>query len=100
VCSLSPNIGWSGLVLNTFSVRPCNHQYCNVCIKRLEAQSGAGAPKEWKCPICSTTISRVAGFSAPMNLPGEEAFKVDVPVTMLKINDGRVAFDSIVEMRM
>jgi len=35
-----------------------------------------------------------------MNLPGEEAFKVDVTVTMLKINDGRVAFDSIVKMRM
>lgn len=35
-----------------------------------------------------------------MNLPGEEAFKVDVPVVMLKIDDGSVAFDSIVKMRM
>jgi len=31
----------------------------------------------------------VAGFSAPTNLPGEEAYKVDVPAVMLKIDDGR-----------
>jgi hypothetical protein len=35
-----------------------------------------------------------------MNLPGEEAYKVDIPVVMLKIDDGRVAFNSIAEMRM
>ena len=90
-----------GLVLtDTFSIRPCNHQFCNVCIKHLETQSGVESVREWKCPTCSTNVYHVAGFSAPMNLPGEEAFNVDVQVTMLKVNDGRVAFDSVVKMRM
>jgi hypothetical protein len=95
------NIGRIGLVLTNISrVRPCNHQLCNVCIKVLEAQPGIRPAGKWKCPTCSTDVSRVAGFSAPMNLPGEEAFKVDVPVVMLKIDDGRVVFDSIIKMRM
>jgi hypothetical protein len=90
-----------GLVLrDNSSVRPCNHQFCNLCIKQLQSQRGIGSTSEWKCPTCLTRVSHVAGFSAPMNLPREEAFKVDVPVVMLKIDDGRVAFDSIVKMRM
>jgi len=32
--------------------------------------------------------------------PRRRAYKVDVPVMMLKIDDGRVAFDSIFKMRM
>jgi hypothetical protein len=95
------NIGRIGIVLTDISrVRLCNHQFCNVCIKVLEAQPGVRHTGKWKCPTCSTNVSRAAGFSALMNLPGEGAFKVDVPVVMLKINDGRVGFDSIAKMRM
>ncbi len=35
-----------------------------------------------------------------MNLPGEETFKVDVPVVMLEVEDGRTAFQSVMEMRL
>lgn len=55
---------------------------------------------EQRCPLCSSGITRVAGFSAPMNLPGEETFKVDVPVVMLEVEDGRTAFQSVMEMRL
>jgi hypothetical protein len=34
-----------------------------------------------------------------MNLPGEEAFKVDVPVVLLKVEDGRTRFESVLKMR-
>lgn len=57
-------------------------------------------PEQRLCPLCSTSISRVAGFSAPMNLPGEETFKVDVPVVMYEAQDGRAAFESVVKMRL
>lgn len=49
----------------------------------------------WQWPKCKSNVSRVAGFSAPMNLPGEESLRVNVPVSMLKVEDGRVAFRSI-----
>lgn len=35
-----------------------------------------------------------------MNLPGEETFKVDVPVVMLDVEDGRTTFQSVMEMRL
>jgi hypothetical protein len=34
-----------------------------------------------------------------MNLPGEEALKVKVPVHVLKVEDGRVQFKSIHKTR-
>ncbi len=59
--------------------------------------TSAEAPsrKKWVCPECKTAVTYVAGFSAPMNLPGEESIKKRVPVHVLAINDGRVAFRSI-----
>jgi hypothetical protein len=80
------------------SVRPCDHQFCNVCIKKLEtdaAGDGLAAPKDWKCPTCKEPVAHVAGFSAPMNLPGEEPLKVKVPVHVLKVEDGRLRFRSV-----
>ena len=58
-------------------------------------------PGQWSCPAegCGTAIVRVAGFAAPMNLPGEEAFKVDVPVVVLEVGDGRMRFKSIRKTR-
>ncbi|KAF8540479.1 hypothetical protein BDD12DRAFT_804492 [Trichophaea hybrida] len=78
-------------------VRPCNHQFCFSCVKQVEVQTG----QKWRCPAagCGAEIVRVAGFSAPMNLPGEEAFKVDVPVVLLKVEDGRTRFQSVSKMR-
>ncbi|KAI4629184.1 uncharacterized protein J4E87_003445 [Alternaria ethzedia] len=38
-------------------------------------------------------------FSAPMNLPGEEPLRVKVPVNVLKIEDGRVRFESVQRSR-
>ncbi|ERF75222.1 hypothetical protein EPUS_00014 [Endocarpon pusillum Z07020] len=89
-------------------IRPCDHQFCNVCIRRLDTNSNNG-PQErisssssseqqirrWRCPTCGSDVSHVAGFSAPMNLPGEEALRVKVPVHVLKVEDGRVKFKSI-----
>jgi hypothetical protein len=83
--------------LNLDSVRPCDHQFCNICIKKIEGAPELASQKNpnWKCPFCGSNVSHVAGFSAPMNLPGEEALKVKVPVHVLKIEDGRVRFKSI-----
>ncbi|KAL4997886.1 hypothetical protein BDV10DRAFT_201560 [Aspergillus recurvatus] len=81
-------------------IRPCNHQFCHMCVKAA-ASSGKNTHDEQKrCPLCAAAVSHVAGFSAPMNLPGEETFKVDVPVVMLEVQDGRVAFDSMAKMRL
>jgi hypothetical protein len=87
--------------INLDSVRPCDHQFCNVCIKKIEDEHGVSSQqvKKWKCPKCDGDVSHVAGFSAPMNLPGEEALKVKVPVHVLKIEDGRVKFKSIHKTR-
>lgn len=52
-----------------------------------------------KCPICQAVVVHVAGFSAPMNLPGEEPVKMRVPVQVLEVRDGRMAFKSIVKSR-
>ena len=52
-----------------------------------------------RCPRCNETISRVAGFAAPMNLPGEELIRSKMPVRVLKIDDGRVKFRSIRQTR-
>ncbi|XP_014558657.1 hypothetical protein COCVIDRAFT_24905 [Bipolaris victoriae FI3] len=81
-------------------VRPCNHQFCNICIKAIEEGSATEPDSQqttpWKCPTCSTPISRVAGFSAPMNLPGEEPMlRTKVPVNVLKVEDGRARFTSV-----
>lgn len=65
-------------------------------MNREKVNSGG---KGWQCPQCHQSISHVAGFSAPMNLPGEEAMKVKVPVHVMKVEDGRVAFQSIQKMR-
>ncbi|KAI4932414.1 hypothetical protein J4E85_002812 [Alternaria conjuncta] len=73
-------------------IRPCDHQFCNICIKRIEQNSDEtsdAAHRNWKCPTCDSAVSHVAGFSAPMNLPGEEPLRVKVPVNVLKIEDGR-----------
>ncbi|KAF8248968.1 hypothetical protein K440DRAFT_660501 [Wilcoxina mikolae CBS 423.85] len=66
-------------------------------VHSVESQTG----QRWRCPAasCEAEIVRVAGFSAPMNLPGEEAFKVDVPVVLLKVEDGRTRFQSVSKMR-
>ena len=57
--------------------------------------------QQWLCPTegCGAAIARVAGFAAPMNLPGEEAFKVDVPVVILEVEDGRTRFKNIMKAR-
>ncbi len=85
------------------SIRPCNHQFCNVCIKQLEREGEQDASLaqrgNWKCPTCDANVARVAGFSAPMNLPGEEPMRIKVPVNVLKINDGRVRLSSIQKTR-
>ncbi|BCS18370.1 RING finger protein [Aspergillus puulaauensis] len=81
-------------------VRPCNHQFCHVCIKAIASPRANTSSNEQRCPLCSANIAHVAGFSAPMNLPGEETFKVDVPVVMLEVDDGRTAFQSVMEMRL
>lgn len=71
-----------------------------MCVKAV-APPGKGSHGEQKhCPVCAAVVSHVAGFSAPMNLPGEETFKVDVPVAMLEVQDGRVVFESVVKMRL
>jgi hypothetical protein len=82
---------------NLDSLRPCDHQFCNVCVKKLDGgqEISSHQVKRWQCPTCSCNVSHIAGFSAPMNLPGEEALKVKVPVHVLKIEDGRVQFRSI-----
>ncbi|KAL2867674.1 uncharacterized protein BJX67DRAFT_352058 [Aspergillus lucknowensis] len=83
-------------------IRPCNHQFCHMCIKAVASPGTSTQPgrEGRRCPICSTGIYHIAGFSAPMNLPGEETFKVNVPVIMLEVEDGRAAFESVVEMRL
>ncbi|KAF2690881.1 hypothetical protein K458DRAFT_355197 [Lentithecium fluviatile CBS 122367] len=83
-------------------IRPCDHQFCNVCIKKLEKEGEPDpilARKDWKCPQCGQGVSHVAGFSAPMNLPGEEPLKMKVPVHVMEINDGRVGFRSVQKTR-
>ncbi|KIY04093.1 uncharacterized protein Z520_00785 [Fonsecaea multimorphosa CBS 102226] len=89
-------------------VRPCDHQFCNVCVREVDPTSsitGSFASVEpwsgdkWFCPTCKAAVSYVAGFSAPMNLPGEESVKVRLPVHVLEIKDGRVAFKSIRQFR-
>ena len=50
---------------------------------------------EYSCPECGTGVLHVAGFAAPMNLPGEDSYDVDIPVSLLNVDDGRVQFKSI-----
>jgi hypothetical protein len=40
-----------------------------------------------------------AGFSAPINLPGEEPSRIKVPVDVLRIEDGRLRFRSMQKTR-
>ncbi|EUC44956.1 hypothetical protein COCMIDRAFT_26816 [Bipolaris oryzae ATCC 44560] len=85
-------------------VRPCAHQFCNICIKAIEEGSATEPDSQqagpWKCPTCSTPVSHVAGFSAPMNLPGEELMLcTKVPVNVLKVEDGRARFTSVLMSR-
>ncbi|KAK7700191.1 hypothetical protein SLS57_012189 [Botryosphaeria dothidea] len=49
--------------------------------------------KPGKCCTCT-------GFSAPMNLPGEETYKVNVPVVMLEVKDGVTISSAMEEMRL
>lgn len=80
------------------SIRPCEHQFCNVCIRKLEnIEAHIGQEQgDWRCPRCDREVQHVAGFSAPMNLPGEERLKVKVPVRVLKATeDGRPEFQSM-----
>jgi Zinc finger, C3HC4 type (RING finger) len=93
---------WTDLLIPN-SIRPCNHQLCNVCVRELDQSSGGSTEpdrKNWKCPSCQAPVSYVAGFSAPMNLPGEEALKVRVPVNVLEVKDGRVRFKSVQTTRL
>ncbi|EFR05201.1 integral membrane protein [Nannizzia gypsea CBS 118893] len=82
-------------------IRPCDHQFCNICIKKLEISRSSGDEGDscWKCPRCGCDVAHVAGFAAPMNLPGEESLKAKVPVHVLKVEDGRAQFQSIRRMR-
>ncbi|KAI4919452.1 hypothetical protein J4E90_001586 [Alternaria incomplexa] len=83
-------------------IRPCDHQFCNICIKRIEQNSDEdvnSARRNWKCPTCDSVVSHVAGFSAPMNLPSEEPLRIKVPVNVLKIEDGRIRFTSVQRSR-
>ncbi|OQU97521.1 hypothetical protein CLAIMM_03446 isoform 2 [Cladophialophora immunda] len=97
-----------GIRLCDCVVRPCDHQFCNVCVREIDPSSITGAftsvePQsrdKWFCPTCKTAVSYVAGFSAPMNLPGEDSVKVRVPVNVLEVKDGRVAFKSIQRSRL
>ena len=58
-----------------------------------------GQQRRYPAGGCGAAIVRVAGFAAPMNLPGEEAFKVDVPLVVLEVEDGRMQFESIRKTR-
>lgn len=70
-----------------------------MCIRDIKpAKEGAGS-SGIRCPRCNEAISRVAGFSTPMNLPGEESIRTKMPVRILKIDDGRVKFQSIRQTR-
>lgn len=90
----------AGMLTKTvFRVRPCGHLFCNICIKVLENSTHDNGERDWKCPTCQVAISHVAGFSAPMNLPGEETVRERVPVRVLKIEDGRVTLKSIQKTR-
>jgi hypothetical protein len=82
-------------------IRPCDPQFCNVCIRTLDdgGEFSDHKKRNWKCPTCSMKVGHVAGFSGPMNLSGEEALKVKVPVHVLKIEHGRVQFQSIHKTR-
>lgn len=53
-----------------------------------------------ECPRCKKHIDHVAGFSSPMNIPGEESLRMKVPVTVLEIDDGRIRFKSVQTTRM
>ncbi|OAG42872.1 hypothetical protein AYO21_02823 [Fonsecaea monophora] len=96
-----------GIRLCDCVVRPCDHQFCNVCVREVDplaitrSFTSAEPPsrEKWFCPTCKRAVSYVAGFSAPMNLPGEETVRVRVPVNVLEVKDGRVAFKSIQESR-
>lgn len=58
--------------------------------------SSGGLVKDYgPCPQCRRTVSHVAGFMAPMNLPGEESIRTKMPVHILKVNDGRIQFESV-----
>ncbi|KAK2846370.1 hypothetical protein FQN49_005792 [Arthroderma sp. PD_2] len=80
-------------------VRPCGHLFCNICIRKLEATCQSGSIEGSACPACNREVSHVAGFSAPMNLPGEEPLKAKVQVKVLKVDDGRVRFKSVQRTR-
>ncbi|KAF2801145.1 hypothetical protein K505DRAFT_227235, partial [Melanomma pulvis-pyrius CBS 109.77] len=87
-----------GIRLCDCIIRPCSHQFCNVCIRKLNHESGqdnSSTKNNWKCPTCNRAVSYVAGFSTPMNLPNEEPMKMKVPVHVLDIKDGRTRFTSI-----
>lgn len=70
-----------------------------MCIRVVESAMQSSGSSGARCPQCQKEISRVAGFSAPMNLPGEEAIRTKMPVRVLKIDDGRVKFQSIRQTR-
>lgn len=89
-------------------VRPCGHVFCNVCIREIDdksvwmgrgSQSTKASGQNRRCLTCQSEVSWVAGFAAPMNLPGEESLRMRVPVNVLKVEDGRMAFRSIQRSR-
>ncbi|KAG9190472.1 hypothetical protein G6011_08560 [Alternaria panax] len=74
-------------------IRPYDHQFCNVCIRMIEQNSNGDSFSErrnWKCPTCDSLVSHVAGFSATMNLSGEEPLRIKVPINVLNIEDSRL----------
>lgn len=80
-------------------IRPCNHTFCKLCIKKLEKADESTEGRQ--CLKCQTTVSHVAGFRAPMDISGEESPDiVNAPISVLKVEDGRVAFRSVQTMRL
>ena len=80
--------------------------FCHICIKELDPKDainwGSAEPAQktnWRCPICQNEVAYVAGFSTPMNLPGEESIKKRVPVNVLEVRDGMPAFKSVHKAR-
>ena len=67
-----------------------------MCIREIKPAMEGSHSSCIRCPRCNEEISRVAGFSAPMNLRGEESIRTKMPVRILKIDDGGVKFQSCI----
>lgn len=73
-------------------MRPCGCAMCNICVR------GMGG----KCKSCGKEIMYVAGFSAPMSLPGEEGkgrYNVEVEI-LWKDEKGKLSTERNVKRRL